>query len=625
MPAVIGLSIVPAARAAPLLRSLYPHAVIRLDDAANALIVVAPPDDLTAMRAIVSGIDVKNPAAVSVDAIQLRTARPAELAVKLKPLFSRARLVAGPNATLIVAADPQELAQIHAVVASLDVSPPSPPPRPVYPATVVRVTQGDPRLVARAAARAVPNLAISVAGTSLLLRGTPDDVAQGKTVIAQLDQPAPGTRYTQVYRLTSIDAGSLAALISRSFPDAAVQVDQDLNAMTVLSTMHMQQRIADAIAQLDVQPGGSPQGGSPGQSFVPGSQSEVVSLRAAVPGPNGAPSTSTADIAQTVTQALGASASDLHITLFPNSTKLVLSGSAHSIGLAEALIAKLDVAEPLVELDTEVLEVDESVQKQLGFKFPTPLLSTTYSEIAPITASGSTAQLGRLQALTRTPLSLQAELDFLVSTNKARILEDPRITTFSGRTASLRAGETVNILTTAGGGAGTVATTQVQSFQTGVTLDITPVVNADDYVTVTLHPSVNSETGVSAAGVPNIQNRDTTTTIGLHDGETIVIGGLIEDTDSRSVQKIPILGDLPLIGRLFQDVGVTHTRNELIVTVTPHILKPGMTQASFGPPLPAIPTPEPLPTLEPSATLPPDRSQTALPSPLPTSTQRSNT
>jgi len=253
-------------------------------------------------------------------------------------------------------------------------------------------------------------------------------------------------------------------------------------------------------------------------------------------------------------------------------------------------------------------------------KFPTPALSTTYSEITPTTASGTSAQLGRLQALTRTPLSLQAELDFLISTNKARILEDPRITTFSGRTASLRAGETVNILTTAGGGAGTVATTQVQSFQTGVTLDITPVVNADDYVTVTLHPSVNSEAGVSAAGVPNIQTRDTTTTIGLHDGETIVVGGLIEDLDSRTVQKIPILGDLPLIGRLFQDVGVSHTRNELIVTVTPHILKPGMTQASFGPSLPAIPTPEPLPTLNASATLPPERASATTVTPLPATT-----
>jgi len=73
--------------------------------------------------------------------------------------------------------------------------------------------------------------------------------------------------------------------------------------------------------------------------------------------------------------------------------------------------------------------------------------------------------------------------------------------------------------------------------------------------------------------VPNIQTRDTTTTVGLHDGETLVVGGLIEENDSRTVQKIPLLGDLPLIGRLFQDVGVNHTRNELIVTVTPHILK----------------------------------------------------
>jgi len=292
----------------------------------------------------------------------------------------------------------------------------------------------------------------------------------------------------------------------------------------------------------------------------------------------------------------------------PNSTRLVLSGSSRSIELAKTLIAKLDVAEPLVELDTEVLEVDEGVQKQLGFKFPTPVLATTYTEIAPTSTTGVPAQLGRLQALTRTALTLEAELDFLISTNRARILEDPRITTFSGRTASLRAGETVNILTTTGGGTGTVATTQVQSFQTGVTLDITPVVNADDYVTVTLHPSVNSIAGTSAAGVPNIQNRDTTTTIGLHDGETIVVGGLIEDEDSRTVTKVPILGDLPLIGRLFQDVGVNHTRNELIVTVTPHILKSATTGAGVGLPLPQPPVPQSLPTLSAQATLPPARA-----------------
>ena len=231
------------------------------------------------------------------------------------------------------------------------------------------------------------------------------------------------------------------------------------------------------------------------------------------------------------------------------------------------------------------------------------MLSTTFTEQAP--AAGA-PQLP-LQAITRTPLTLGAEIDFLISTNKARILEDPRITTFSGRTASLHAGETVNILTTTGGGTGTVATTQVQSFQTGVTLDITPVVNTDNYITVTLHPSINSEAGISAAGVPNIQTRDTTTTVGLHDGETIVIGGLIEEDDTRTVSKIPFLGDLPLIGKLFQDIGVSHTRNELIVTVTPHIITSATLASRPMAPLLQLPTPEPLPTLDPVATIPPAR------------------
>ena len=147
----------------------------------------------------------------------------------------------------------------------------------------------------------------------------------------------------------------------------------------------------------------------------------------------------------------------------------------------------------------------------------------------------------------------------------------------------------------------------MQSFQTGVTLDITPVVNDGDYITVTLHPTVNSIAAISAAGVPNIQTRDTTTTVGLHDGQTIVIAGLIEDTDSRSVQKIPFLGDLPLLGRaLFTYQNVQKTRNELIVTVTPHIVRPGDTGAIGSTKL-GIPHPEGLPTLPPGTELPAPR------------------
>jgi type II secretory pathway component GspD/PulD (secretin) len=382
------------------------------------------------------------------------------------------------------------MSQIKAIVTAIDTAPPTPTPRPRYPAEAVRVTQRNVKQVARAVANEAPNVRVAISGSEILLSGPPDEVQHAKDLIAQLDVPQMGTQYTEVYRLKYIDANSVADLFRRSFPNLTLAVDSDLNAITVTSNLTVQRRIADAVSQLDLPPPGSPGGenGGPAASGI-----EVVELRAAIPGLQGGPSTTATDIASTVTQALQGSAGDLHIVVPPNSTELVLSGSPYSIKLAKELIAKLDKPQTMVAMDTEVLEIDEGTVKQLGLEFPTAAVSTTFTEVAPVYPSGS-AMAGQqipyrnFLPLIRSPISFELELNFLIANNKARILEDPRITTISGRTASLRAGETVNVLTTTGGGTGTVATTQVQSFQTGVTLDITPVVNDGDYITVTLHP-----------------------------------------------------------------------------------------------------------------------------------------
>ncbi len=104
----------------------------------------------------------------------------------------------------------------------------------------------------------------------------------------------------------------------------------------------------------------------------------------------------------------------------------------------------------------------------------------------------------------------------------------------------------------------------------------------------------------------------------MQEDETLVIGGLIEDNTSRNVTKIPVLGDIPVFGRLFRSESVNHTRNELIITVTPHVLNPGAANIMPGPPLPNIPTPAPLPTLPPG-TLLPGATHTQGPVALPTS------
>jgi type II secretory pathway component GspD/PulD (secretin) len=624
-PAVFNLQTISAAHAAEVLRRLYPHVRITVDARANAVVVVAPAPDIDAMRQIVTGIDVKNPTAPTIDTLQLHAIKASEAMDRLRALFPHARFRTAPHQTLIVQATPADMAMIHTIVSTLDSAPATPSPKPEYPAEAVRVTQRSARDVARAVARTVPDVRVAVSGSSVLLSGPSDEVSHAKALISQIDLPQMNMTYTEVYRLRFVDATSVADLLHRSFSGIAIQVDKDLNAITVLATSSIQQRIADAVAQLDAAPsdsGASP--GAPGSSVTTsygpgGTQSEVLTLRAAVPGLNGGPSTSANDIAQTVQQALSNAAPDLKVTVPPNSTQLVLTGSPYSIKIAKDLIDQLDIPPQIVALDTEVLEVDAGVSKQLGLKFATAALSSQFTEVSPSTPTdgGTPPPLMRLQPISRTALSLQAELDFLITNHQARILEDPRLTTISGRTASLRAGETINILTTTGGGTGTVATTQVQSFQTGVTLDITPVINANNYISVSLHPSVNTFAG-SNGGVPQIQTRDATTTVGLQDGQTLVIGGLIEDDMTHDAQKIPFLGDLPLIGKLFRDTSVQYSRNELIVTVTPHIVAVGDAMGNpFNTGLPAIPTPQPLPTLAPGTHLPPPHKKIPTPEPAP--------
>lgn len=612
-PIVLALTTIRVDRAANVLRSLFPHDRINSNRDANAVIVVAPLSDVASMRAVLAGIDVQDPTRRTTEAVQLHLVEPKSLVAKLQSLYPASRIATGPNHTLIVEAAPVDMSQIKAVITSLDAPMTTPTPTSP-PAEAIRVTQARPADVANAISREYSGVRATVVGSSVVVSGSPDDVTKAKALIAMIDQPSAGARFTQVYRLHAVDAKSVGDLISRSFHDAIVTIDADLNALSVTATASEQQRIADAIGQLDVTPGGpNPSGGvqQAGTALSPvyvqgGNGVEVVSLKAAIPGVNQAPSTTATDLATAVTQALQLSAPDLHITVPANSTQMVLTGSPFSIRLAKQLIDQLDVPSPQVALDTEVLELDETGQKNVGLLLP-PALSATYSEIPPVGVNGATPPpvLG-IQPWTRTTLTAQVVLNALMTTGHARVLADPRVTTISGHTASIRAGDTINYTTSVvNGGVGSVVTQQVQSVQTGVTLDITPVVNANNSISVTLHPTVNSLLGTNSQGIPSIANREAQTTVTLGDNQTLVIGGLIQEDESRTETIVPILGQIPLIGRIFRNYAANSDRNELIIVVTPHILGPNAAPIVPGPALPAIPTPEPLPTLPPGTALPP--------------------
>jgi type II secretory pathway component GspD/PulD (secretin) len=517
-----------------------------------------------------SSFSVASVATKTLSAVPLVHANAATMASDLRGLNPGLSVAAGPNNTLLVNGTSQQTQQVQAYVAAMD------------------------------------------------------SVTAPSAIVAQVTQASPSVRFSQLYKLRYLDAKSVADVLRRSFANIQVSVVPEVNGVTIVGTAAEQQRIADALAQLDVpsaaaaaqpqaagyDPYGS--GGASASNYAGSTGVDVVTLHAAVPGINGAASSSATDIATAITQALGPTLPDLHVTVYANQSQLLLTGSPSSIRVARELIDKLDALPKMVVLDVTILEVDENVSKNLGLSLQPAVISTTYTETTPAApATGGTAPpLLGLQPFSRTPISIGLQLNLLIQNGKAKVLADPKLTTISGRTASIRAGDNIAILTTTGGAVGTVATTQLQTFNTGVQLDVTPVINADNFVSVTLHPTVNNLASV-ANGVPQISTRDAQTTVALREGETLIIGGLIEDSYNRTDQRIPLLGYAPVIGPLFTQSQVTGQRNELIIMVTPHIVEPLTVPPAVGPAMTSLPSPTPLPTLRPATVLPAMRTPAA--------------
>ena len=605
---VVPLSIVRAGRAADMVRQLFPRLSVRVDAPANALVLAGAQNDIQAARTVIGGLDVRDATKPATEAVTLRTQLAQNVADRLRPLYPAAKIAVLSRMTMLISATPPDLAQIKTLVAGIDAPTPPPVSQPVS-SDAVRVSQRRPQDVARAVTAQIPRVRTAVSGTSITITGAPDDVARAKALIAQLDLPPFGTRYVQIYRIHNVDAKSVAALISRSFPSVAVTVDADLNALSVTANAGEQQRIADGIATIDGNAASAQNPAAGGGGGAPSSH-EVIQLKSIIPGGagQGTASTTPQDIGAAVQSALQGSFPDLRVTVPNGSQQLILTGSPQSIRAGRELIAELDVVPQSVVLDTEILELDENSSRNLGLQLGTASVSTTFTEILPTPdPNGNAGRLIGISPFTRSvPITFSATLNLLISNGKARVLADPRITTLSGRTATIRAGDTLSILTTTGGGTGTIATQQLQSFQTGVTLDITPLITNNGELTVALHPVVNSLTGL-VNGIPEISTRDTQTTVHLRDNETLVIGGLIQEASQRTETKIPLLGSLPLIGRAFRNDNTTSTRNELIIVVTPHILNGSTTStvpSAAIPPGMVVPTPRPLPTVPPNAGFP---------------------
>jgi general secretion pathway protein D len=258
---------------------------------------------------------------------------------------------------------------------------------------------------------------------------------------------------------------------------------------------------------------------------------------------------------------------------------VTIKDTPERVAAAGRIISAIDKARPEVVIEVEVLEVNRSKMKQYGLQIASP---------------GSTGIDGSLDA-NRTGLTLQ-ELQtlsgagvflsnvpalfyrLLKSDTNTRTLANPQLRTSEGTPAQARFGDRVPVPSTtfapiATGGVNQQPITSFSYENIGVNIDITPRIHHDDDVTLALKVEVSALSGTGYGGLPTFGNRSVNSLIRLRDGETSVLGGLIRDEERQMLEGVPGLSDIPLLGRLFTRTRKETQETDIIITLTPHIVR----------------------------------------------------
>lgn len=253
-----------------------------------------------------------------------------------------------------------------------------------------------------------------------------------------------------------------------------------------------------------------------------------------------------------------------------------LRGSPDYIARMKAMIATIDVPLDSVILETQFVELTETGAKAIGIDFNNSNgqigLITFHSgeAILPGFSQGCSSGGGNCSSHVISA-GFQAALYAQVSKGNGRIISKPRIAAQSGSTAKIITGDALPILTAITLSGVNGVSQQVQYVNVGVTLQIAPRVSDDGYVSSHVFCVVSSVTGFSQ-GYPTISQREAETSATVRDGDSFVIGGLSQEDVINNHSKIPLLGDIPIIGQAFRKDSKTQSKTELYIVVTPHVV-----------------------------------------------------
>src|SRR5437867_3402555 len=287
----------------------------------------------------------------------------------------------------------------------------------------------------------------------------------------------------------------------------------------------------------------------------------------------------------------------------PSQGALVVRGTPDQIALAEKLVGDLDKARSEVIVDVAVMQVSRDKARTLGINPPTSAtvaLQNNINTTTPTTTGGTTTttgntgstsgsanqinlnRLGNLNATDFTVTINPATATALFNDSTTKIIQNPQIRAVDGQKASLKIGDRVPVATGSfqpgigGVGINPLVNTQFQYLDVGVNIDITPQVHAGREVTLKISMDISSVTGQSNIGgisQPIIGQRKIEHEIRLKEGEVNLLGGMLEDSTTKSLSGIPGLSQIPILRYLFGQTNTEHRENEIVFALIPHIVR----------------------------------------------------
>jgi general secretion pathway protein D len=255
-----------------------------------------------------------------------------------------------------------------------------------------------------------------------------------------------------------------------------------------------------------------------------------------------------------------------------NSNSLIINTDPVNMEMIRQLIRNLDVVSEQVLIEALIVEASLDRETKLGIDWTwTHSLGDGTKGTAGQNTGAAAVTTGLKYSVVGT--NIQAVLTALATDQRFNILATPRIFTANNQPAEINIGQQVPyILSTLVAENGT-QTYNYGFMDVGIILDVVPRIAQNGLVTMDVQQSANELQGFTSFNAPIIAQREAFTQVSVADGQTVIIGGIIRDAQTKSATKVPILGDLPLIGGLFRSTDTTKSKTELMVFLTPRIVR----------------------------------------------------